>query len=435
MWWVVGGVIEALLDGGLETSVSLKRLMGQADREMKRLPTIGEESYAEKPPTELVNNLLYYIARSTTSGARVGEIRAAFNLSDFVPGDDQVEEARESLAAPSARLMTTVAQAIRDDLAHVKDVLDIFVRTGMQHVEELTPQIELLKKIGDTLGVLGLGDLRETIQRKRGELQQIIDAGQSVEEAVLLDMASALLYVEDHLDEKLFGLIRPADRSRDAVEAEPADTEFQQVAQAVMRECVVNLARVKDAVALVLERPDEAALLDGVPAQLSGITAGLTILEKESAVSVVEDIGQFIGQLIEHGYERIDQNQLDLLADAVVSLEYYLETLKNGRKEPVYMLENARSCLRALREAEPTPLPRLGADEEVSSLATTMQVPDYAPTRVPAASAMIPGIAGYYVGRRGAHRSGADRIVHRGGRRGNRRDSEGVPGLGAGRGP
>ncbi len=205
-------------------------------------------------------------------------------------------------------------------------------------------------------------------------------------------MASALLYVEDHLEEKLFDLIRPADGGRDEAEAEPTDSEFQQVAQAVMRECVVNLARVKDAVALVLERPNEAALLDGVPAQLSGITAGLMIIEKESAVSVVEDIGQFIGELIEHGYDRIDQPQLDLLADAVVSLEYYLETLKNGRKEPVYMLENARSCLRALREAEPTPVPSLGADEEVSSLATTMQVPDYAPTRVPAASAMIPGM-------------------------------------------
>ena len=39
LWWVIGGVVESLIDGGLETSVSLKRLMGQADREMKRLAT------------------------------------------------------------------------------------------------------------------------------------------------------------------------------------------------------------------------------------------------------------------------------------------------------------------------------------------------------------------------------------------------------------
>jgi chemosensory pili system protein ChpA (sensor histidine kinase/response regulator) len=32
LWWVVSGVLEALLGGGLEGSVSLKRLLGQADR-------------------------------------------------------------------------------------------------------------------------------------------------------------------------------------------------------------------------------------------------------------------------------------------------------------------------------------------------------------------------------------------------------------------
>ena len=41
LWWVVGGVLEALADGGLEAGVSVKRLIGQADREMKRLHTHG----------------------------------------------------------------------------------------------------------------------------------------------------------------------------------------------------------------------------------------------------------------------------------------------------------------------------------------------------------------------------------------------------------
>jgi chemosensory pili system protein ChpA (sensor histidine kinase/response regulator) len=384
LWWVVGGVVEALLEGGLDTSVSLKRLLGQADREMKRLPTIGEEAYQQNPPTELVNNLLYYIARSKASGLRVGAIRAAFNLSDLVPGDDQVEAARDSLAAPSPRLMTTVAQAIREDLGRVKDVLDIYVRTGMQHVEELTPQIELLKKIGDTLGVLGLGDLRETIQQKRAELQQIIDAGDAVEEAALLEMAGALLYVEDHLEERLFGLIRPPEAG---ASAEPVDADFEQVAQAVMRECVVNLARIKDAVAQVLDRSNESALLDSVPGYLRGITAGLIILEKEAAVGVVEEIGDVIGDLITRGYDGVGREQLDLLADAIVSVEYYMETLQAGRKEPGYMLENASECLRALNDSKPA-VPELNKPD-TSGMSTTVQIPDYAETQVASAVTQV----------------------------------------------
>ena len=193
--------------------MSVKRLIGQADREMKRLLTQGEHKFAAQPPVELVNNLLYYVARATSTGPRIAAIREAFNLSGLIPGDEQIEEARQSLAAPSVKLMQTVAAAIREDLARVKDVLDIYVRTGMERVEELAPQIDLLKKIGDTLGVLGLGDLREIVQTRRAELEDLIAGSQQPDEPTLVAMAAALLEVEDRLEHQLIGLICPGQPS------------------------------------------------------------------------------------------------------------------------------------------------------------------------------------------------------------------------------
>ena len=69
--------------------------------------------------------------------------------------------------------MQTVAAAIREDLSKVKDVLDIFVRRGAGQPKELAPQVELLRKIGDTLGVLGLGELRGKIQAETERLEKI----------------------------------------------------------------------------------------------------------------------------------------------------------------------------------------------------------------------------------------------------------------------
>jgi len=65
---VVGAVIEALRDGGLEGNVSLKRLLGHVDREMRRLQDAGEQGYSAAPPVELINNLLYYVARAQSAG-------------------------------------------------------------------------------------------------------------------------------------------------------------------------------------------------------------------------------------------------------------------------------------------------------------------------------------------------------------------------------
>ena len=136
LWWVVSGVLEALQNGGLETSIAVKRLLGQADRQIKYVIDDGLLAFDRHPVDDLLNNLLYYVARSSSTGSRISEIRAAFNLEELLPGDEQVEEARDALSAPSAKLMETVAAAIKDDLGRVKDVLDIFVRTGMNKSSE-----------------------------------------------------------------------------------------------------------------------------------------------------------------------------------------------------------------------------------------------------------------------------------------------------------
>src|SRR5437868_4806115 len=127
LWWVVGAVLEALREGGLDSSASVKRLLGQADRDMRRLYEQGEARYADSPSLDLLNNLLYYVARARSSGPRVGAVRASFRLGELLPVDDSVEQARESLSAPSVNLMQTVAAAIKEDLSRVKDSLDLFV--------------------------------------------------------------------------------------------------------------------------------------------------------------------------------------------------------------------------------------------------------------------------------------------------------------------
>ncbi|MGH8299356.1 MAG: Hpt domain-containing protein, partial [Steroidobacteraceae bacterium] len=122
LWWVVGAVIEALRERGLESGQSVKRLLGLSDRELRRLYELGEARYSQSPPVELLNNLLYYVGRAESNGPRVSAVRASFRLAELLPVDESIEQERENLSAPSVKLMQTVAAAIREDLSKVKDV-------------------------------------------------------------------------------------------------------------------------------------------------------------------------------------------------------------------------------------------------------------------------------------------------------------------------
>ena len=356
LWWVIGAILEAVRANGLEGSATLKRLLGQADRQIKVLYDLGEAHYAEDPPVDLLNNLLYYVARATTSGGRIAAVRASFKLSELLPVDDSIEQERESLSAPSVKLMRTVAAAIKEDLSKVKDVLDIFVRRGGGRHEELMPQLDLLKKISDTLGVLGLGELRQRVQQEVVELSETLSDGKNPSEAALVKVAGVLLSVEDSLDDQLVRLILPGSAAEAGGPEAATDVEFRQVSEAVLRECIVNLARIKEAVSIAVQKPSEfsAQGLDNVPQLLRGITAGLLMLGKGRAVELMDAIGSEVRRLIEPSAGAPDALRLERIADAIVSIEYYMETLQNGRADPWYMLDNAETCLKALAaDAEP----------------------------------------------------------------------------------
>lgn len=356
LWWVAGGVLESLQNGGLETSVAVKRLLGQTDRQMKLMIDEGLEAFNNHPVTDLLNNLLYYVARSSHAGERISEIRAAFNLSELLPGDEQVEHAREALSAPSVKLMKTVAAAIREDLGRVKDVLDIFVRTGMNNASELVPQLDLLKKISDTLGVLGLGELRGDIDSEIDRLKNVVAQGGPVDEKTIIEIASTLLRVEDRLDQQLVRLIVPPEPNAaqsEVVLPPEENADYKKVAEAVMRESIINLARIKETFSQSLALKGSSQGLDAVPALIRGIKSGLLMLNKTRAMEVVERVGGLLMMALSgSGPGRLTQKEMDRLADAIVSIEYYMETVKAGRSEPWYMLDNAEACLTVLRDLE-----------------------------------------------------------------------------------
>ena len=289
LWWVIGAVIESLQQHGLESGQSVKRLLGLGDREIRRLYEQGDARYAQSPAVELLNNLLYYVGRSESSGARVQAVRASFRLTELLPVDESIEQERENLSAPSIKLMQTVAAAIREDLAKVKDVLDIFVRRGAGQPQELFSQVELLRKIGDTLGVLGLGELRAKVQFETDRLGKIVDGSLKADESLLVEIAATLIGVEDRLDESLVGMILPKDKDA-AVAPHGEDSEFQQVQAAVLRECIVNLARIKEAVTQSVGGTLDAAGLDSWQDLMRGMKAGLLLLGKARAVDVIEAI-------------------------------------------------------------------------------------------------------------------------------------------------
>ena len=135
--------------------------------------------------------------------------------------------------------------------------------------------------------------------------------------------------------------------------SEDEDADFKQVTEAVMRESIINLARIKETFSQAMNSGGDSAGIDSVPALIRGIKAGLLMLEQDPRDGRRGTRRRTVRPLAlwpAAAPQRLTQKETDRLADAIVSIEYYMETVRAGRREPWYMLDNAEACLSVLQE-------------------------------------------------------------------------------------
>ena len=354
VFWIAGGLVESLKDDGVDTSVAVKMLMGHVDRQIKKIIDEGELALDEAPPAELEKNLLYYVATSTTAGEATKEVKEAFNLKDIMPDTATVEQARADLTAPNAALMETVSSVIIEDINKVKDNLDVFVRADDKDISLLETVHAALVQMGDTLAMLNLGVQREAVLKQASVISGIVNGNKSADDAELMEVAAAMIAVENSLSEVSTAKAASSIEVEEGVDAgdtalaQMQGAEQQKLMKTVLDEAKVNLAKVKDALTLFSQNNDDRDSLKPVPSLLEQIQGSLMILSLEDASNLLALTNNYIRKNLIKETIPPSMDDMNNLADAISSLEYYMESMMGSWGQPEAILNVAEQSLQAL---------------------------------------------------------------------------------------
>ena len=340
--WSASGVLEALKQGGIETSVAVKLLMGQVDRQIKKIIDHGESALADEPPAELEKNLLYYVASASSAGERVNELKEKFKLADALPDAETLEQARVDLTGPNAELMQTVSTVLLDNLLQVKDALDVLVRVEEKDLSKLSALANDLSQVADTLGMLGFGKQRQTIQEQIVVLKTIAAGDKPLDEAELMDVAHALLSVENLLQGNA---VMSADADSDRSQELTAETQQHQLIDSVMTEARANMAKVKDSLSLYIDMPRNTSLITDVPGLLDQIRGSFEILDMHRPAELMDGCRDYIQTAMIDAKRSQDPAQMDALADAISSIEYFMDSVAGQWGNPDSILNVAEERL------------------------------------------------------------------------------------------
>ncbi|WP_457969084.1 Hpt domain-containing protein [Pseudomonas sp. R4-84] len=344
LWQVASALVEGMREGRIANSPALRSLFKDADKELKRLLVQGMPGVNQPAPSHLVKSLLFYIAKAEHPSGQMQIMKERYSLDDALPDSAMVDEERARLAGPDRDAMRSVLAALCEELVRVKERLDLFVRSDRQHVTELDSLLAPLRQIADTLAVLGFGQPRKVIIDQLAVVLSLAQGQREPDDATLMDVAGALLYVEATLA-GMVGTVEPESREDNRLPT----TDLTQIHQIVIKEAHTCLQQAKDLIVDYIDADWNSEQLQPLPALLTQVRGALAMIPLTRAASLVEACHGFIHEhlLLEHA--RPGWEELDHLADVITGLEYYLERLSEDPHKPAEnLLDGVERSLGAL---------------------------------------------------------------------------------------
>ena len=345
-WSVIAALLEGLDEDGIDISVSVKMLLGGVDRQIKLLIDLGEDDFAVQFSQDLLRNILYYVGNCESDGKRVTRIKEIYNLEELLAS--ATDGAETGMGGLNAELFATVSQGIKEDLVQVKDALEIFIHSNNRKIADLEPLLEQLLRIGDTYGMLGIGDARAKVLEQKDMVQGLIEGNTEVSEEVIFSIAGELLGAEADLDNYVARRTGVANDD-DEDQIVPA-SEYRDVVSTVVAQGLQNFTDAKEAILAFTSGSGSKDELQSVISLLEEVRGVSMILPMERVEAMLVNLKDYVRvALLEHGHHP-DEDEQDKVADVVTAIEYFFEAIAEGRPGVDLGLSTGEQALRTLIE-------------------------------------------------------------------------------------
>src|SRR5690606_13606714 len=265
--------------------------------------------------------------KSSGDSPRLAGLKQQYQLQPLWQEDRQASGSDSRMVGPDRGTMESVTQALDEELLQVKERLDLFVRSSERRPQALAELLPAMKRIADTLAVLGLGQPRRVLQEQVERVEALSRGDGAPSDAQLMEIAGGVLYVEASMH-GIFAM----DRAPAAAEAEPRQSrqlvgaqDLLQVQQQVVLESRNALELTRDAVNAFIAGQWDHAQLEPAAELLNSVRGGLAMLPLERAAAAVAACRQYLSQQLIAQRKVPDWEALDALADVITSIDYYLE--------------------------------------------------------------------------------------------------------------
>ena len=368
IWWVAGGLVDALLDVAEPAELTRgRRLWNRIDVYLRELAA------GSRPDNEgLLREMLYVIARCAPLTQRIRDIKLLYGLEALLPAAQQADQP----ATADPRSLQPILGEVREKVRKLKKGWRQYMVGEPNSRDAFRERTRTLQAKAAPLLSPHLNGLLETISQVADRLP---DPRPQDSDALLIEMAAAFLLAENILDTfghvgddleeqvRVLGrwLLDAADGKSSAAPPAGLRPEFvQQISviqlrAQVAREILANLQQIEQALDGYARGQASEKAVHAVASQLRQIHGALSVLRWERAVGVLERCENLISSLAPGSPD------MDWIAEGLSSLGFFVMPCLEGREAREQALDTflERFDKRPAATPGPAPAPAAPSDE------------------------------------------------------------------------
>lgn len=346
LWWVAAAGLESMHGEKMEVTPVRRNLVTMLERFLKNLVYKTAEALEQPPRDALVREFIYLAALAENPGPRAQEVLAAAGGVDLGFNERTLAEERKRLAGPGGAVLRTMAGSVKEEIARIKGSIDQTARDGdSTNHEDLITRLEA---VSGSLGMLQLEKAQELLAGRIEAIRGWQESGEPPSEDELSKVADVLLYLDSAvtaLENEDGGLAQSVLEDADAM---IAPSQLDDATAAVVKEIQSGLGTAKHALMDFMGSDWDASHLESVPGALEGVHGGLMVLGKMRGSQIAQALSRYISEQLITAGVKPEEAAMDALADALASLEYYVDGLGSRKGMGEAILDVADDGLKEL---------------------------------------------------------------------------------------
>ena len=352
IWVLAAASIEALRLSGMGLTVPRKLLLSNLDRLLREVTTSRLDALDRSADPDLLRELYYLLILSGVNSKKVERALDVLITPVQQLTEQELGAELQILKGPSLQTFESMSAVLIDELNKAKKKLESLSQVQVVAPEDYEQLLEVLVKISDTMQVVGMATVADYLNGDIKLLRQWQQQSTVPDQDQLLEVADTFIYIESAIS-RLSKAVESGFSATDNMESVKkeivASSQLEEAEEIVFNEMRDGLILIKRSLTSFTDSQMDSGHISNVPSTLWAIRGGFFIMGYQRAARILERCLLFVNDnLLQGDPSAALEHLLETFADAIISIEYYIDALMEDRGADDSVLEVAEESLLAM---------------------------------------------------------------------------------------